>query len=371
MVTAITPSYGTDLAEPRTMKIVHLADSLEVGGAEKLITLLCRWQRLQGHEASVHCLYEIGTLGNELRCEGFQVVLHSRLAIGGYASSIYGKLKLDRPDVLHCHNAAAAILGAIPARAARVKRIVVTRHGAVSPPYLWRRELRFAVASRCCDWVVAVCEQARNNLMAAPFAARKKIVRIYNAASALNRDGVLAPSKAGFTLLNVGRLSPVKDQETLLKAFAIAKVETPDLQLWIVGGGSLRTKLEGLSQQLGLCDSVTFFGERADVSPFLLAADLFILSSITEGLPISLLEALAAGIPAIVTDVGGISEVARLSDAAVTVPPSSPAALAAAITKMAQARDQLSHLGKIARQCYVAHFTPERMASEYMTLYGN
>lgn len=350
------------------MRIVHIADSMEIGGAEKLISLLCRWQRDRGHDASVHCLYDIGPLGEQLRRDGFDVVLHG-FGAGG-AANIYRALKKRNPDIVHCHNAAAAILGALPARVAGAKNIIVTRHGTIERPYALRRELKFAVASRCCDWIVAVCEQARNNLLAAPFATREKIVRIYNAARTLPLNGMAPPTKSGFTLLHVARLSHAKDQETLLRAFLIARMRTPDLRLWIVGDGRLREDLEALARRLQLSESVTFFGEQTDVSPFLVAADLFVLSSVTEGIPISLLEALAAGVPAVVTDVGGMTEVARLSAATITAPPSNPAALAAAIEKMANSRSELPRLKMIARDCYQAHFTFERMADEYMALYN-
>jgi glycosyltransferase involved in cell wall biosynthesis len=351
------------------MKIAHLADSMEMGGAEKLISQLCKWQRQQGHQPSVHCLYQVGVLGEELRADGFDVISHATAKAGGRAAGIYRELKHCAPDVVHCHNATAAILGAIPARLAGARSVVVTRHGIVAPPYGLRRELKFALATRWCDWIVAVCEGARNNLMAAPLAARQKVVRIYNGTLVPHCNGTKPRSKCGFTLLHVGRLSAAKDQETLLKSFAIAKAQTPDLRLWIVGGGSLQAKLESLASQIGINGSVTFFGEQADVSPFLAAADLFVLSSITEGIPVSLLEALGAGVPAVVTDVGGMSEVAQLSRATISVPPSNPAALAAAIEEMGRSRSQLPHLGKIAQQCFASHFTLERMAAEYMTLY--
>jgi glycosyltransferase involved in cell wall biosynthesis len=351
------------------MKIVHLTDSMEVGGAEKLIGMLCRWQRQHGHDPSVHCLYEIGALGEALRREGFQVVLHRPSVFLGRPLSIYRALRHCKPDVVHCHNAAAAVLGALPARMSAARRIVVTRHGIVAPPYSMRRELKFALASRWCNRIVAVCDKAQENLRRAPFSARQKVVRIYNAAPAPDRTATQPPLKSGLTLLHVGRLSPAKDQETLLKAFAMARSRVADLQLWIVGAGSLRAKLEDLAHGIGLNGSVTFFGEQADVSPFLAAADLFVLSSVTEGVPISLLEALAAGVPAVVTDVGGMSEVARLSEAAVTVPASNPAALAAAIEKMILSRDELIRLRIRAQQCYAENFTLDRMASEYMALY--
>jgi glycosyltransferase involved in cell wall biosynthesis len=352
------------------VKIIHIADSMEVGGAEKLISLLCRWQHQQGHEASVHCLYEMGALGKQLRKDGFEVVVHNATRTGGRPADLYRAIKQRTPDVVHCHNAAAAILGALPARMAGVQKIVVTRHGMVAPPYFLRQELKFAFAARWCDWIVAVCERARRNLMAAPFSAQKKVVRIYNAALAPHCDETSSPPKSGFTLLHIGRLNPVKDQETLLRGFALARSRVRDLRLWIVGGGDLRPKLERLARESGLTSSVTFFGEQEDVAPFIRAADLFILSSISEGIPLSLLEALAAGVPSVVTNVGGMSEVAGLSQATITVPPSTPAALAVAIEKMAQSRDQLNHLGNIARECHAAHFTVERMAGQYMELYS-
>ena len=370
MAIPLSPMCRTLSSEDCPMKIVHLTDSMEIGGAEKLISLLCRWQRQQGHDASVHCLYDIGPLGEELRRDGFEVVLHRSSGVGGCVASIHRGFTRCKPEVVHCHNAAAAILGAIPARMAGARTVVVTRHGGVAPPYALKRELKFAFASRWCDWIVAVCEQARLNLVAAPFASHPQIVRIYSAALPPHRNGAGSLSKSGFTLLHVARLSPVKDQQTLLKAFAIAKAHIPDLHLWIVGGGSLRCKLENLASQIGLDGSVTFFGEQADVSPFLMAADVFVLSSVTEGIPVSLLEALAAGVPAVVTDVGGMSEVANLSEATITAPSLSPAALAVAIEKMARARDQLPQLAKIAKQCYAEHFTLDRMASEYMALYN-
>jgi glycosyltransferase involved in cell wall biosynthesis len=352
------------------VKIVHLADSMEVGGAETLIALLCRWQRDNGHDPVVYCLYDLGVLGEELRDDGFEVIVHSRRGRTGRAGSIFGEFRSAKPDVVHCHNAAAAIVGAGAARLAGVRSVIVTRHGNVGPPYLLRQELKFALASRCCDWIVAVCDQARANLMAAPLASRQKIVRIYNAVRPPQRNCASLPAKTGLTLLHVGRLAPAKDQETLLKAFAIARTKIPDLYLWIVGEGSLRPKLEGTAREIGLNGSVKFLGQQADVTPFFEAADLFVLSSVTEGIPISLLEALAVGVPAVVTEVGGMPEVARLSGAMTTVTPSDPAALAAAIIKMAQARENLPQLATIARQSYEANFTLERMASEYMALYS-
>ncbi len=224
------------------MNIAHVTDSMEMGGAEKLTAMLCRLQRARGHDASVHCLYLVGVLGDKLRGEGFDVILHGPPSFLGLMRSLYREFKRSLPDVVHFHNATAAIIGALPARLAGVKPVIVTRHGLVEPPYQLRRELKFALASRCCDWIVGVCEGTRTNLLAAPFADRGKIIHIYNGASAANVGEVPLP-KFGLTLLHVGRLVPSKDHATLLQAVALALPRIPNLQLWIVGDGPLGPSL--------------------------------------------------------------------------------------------------------------------------------
>ena len=352
-----------------SLNIAHVNDSMEMGGSEKLTAILCRLQRSLRHNASVNCLYSVGALGKELQAEGFEVTLHQPSSPFGLMRSLYRKFKSFTPDVVHCHNTTAAVLAALPARLAGVKTVIVTRHSLVQPPYQLRSELRFAVASCWCDWIVGVCESTRRNLLAAPLAARSKIVHIYNGTPAVNL-GAVPHAKSGFTLLHIGRLNVDKDQATLLRAAAIARMQIPNLSLWMIGDGPLGPDLRKLSCALGLNDCVTFFAERNDVSPFLVAADLFVMSSISEGLPIALLEAMSVGLPAVVTDVGGMAEIARLWGAAVLVPPSNPEGLARAVCNAAARRDELSEAGQQAFRCYQQHFTAEVMVNQYMHLYN-
>ncbi len=363
-----TPTLGARAGRNAPLSIAHVGDSMEMGGAEKLTATLCRLQRDQGHTASVHCLYRLGVLGEELRVEGFEVVLHHPSSFFQLVRGLYRSFRRSRPDVVHCHNATAAIMAALPARLAGVKTVIVTRHGLVKPPYQMRRELKFALASRLCDWIVGVCEGTRTNLLAAPFAARDRIIQIYNGACPANAQAVPQPKK-GFTLVHVGRLAPLKDHATLLQAIAPTRKHHPDVQLWIVGGGPLEFSLRRLTDELGLNECVTFFGEQADVSPFLLAADLFVNSSVTEGLPVSLLEAMSLGLPAVATDVGGMGEIARLSGAVTLVPPSDPDSMARALCQAATGRQKLPKLGQLASHCYEQYFRPERMFEDYMSLY--
>ncbi|HLZ50684.1 MAG TPA: glycosyltransferase [Candidatus Acidoferrum sp.] len=362
------PVAGARTEQTTPLNIAHVGDSMEMGGAEKLMATLCRLQRDRGHTASVHCLYSLGVLGVELQAEGFDVTLHYPSSFLHLVRSLYGSFRRSRPDVVHCHNATAAIIAVVPARLAGVKTVIATRHGLVKPPYQIRRELKFALASRWCDWIVGVCESTQTNLLAVPFAARDKIIHIYNGAEPADIRAVPQPKK-GFTLLHVGRLAPLKDHATLLQAVARTRALHPDVRLWIVGGGPLEPSLQRLTFDLGLKGCVTFFGEQADVSPFMLAADLFVSSSITEGLPVSLLEAMSVGLPAVLTDVGGMGEIARLSGAVTLVPPSDPQVMAAALCDAIVRRKELPRLGQLASHCYERYFKPERMLDDYMNLY--
>ena len=366
---SITPIPNAPAERISPLRIAHVGDSMEMGGAEKLTATLCRLQRDRGHTPSVHCLFRLGVLGEDLRSEGFEVTLHPPCSFFLLMRSLYRAFRRFAPDVVHCHNATAAIFAALPARLAGVKTVIVTRHGLVKPPYQLRRELKFAIASHWCDWIVGVCEGTRTNLRAAPFAARDKIIHIYNGAWPANDRAVPRPKK-GFTLLYVGRLAPLKDHATLLRAMALTRSHHPEVQLWIVGDGPREMSLRKLTDELGLNECVTFFGEQADVSPFMLAADLFVSSSVTEGLPVSLLEAMSVGLPALVTDVGGMGEIARLSGAVTLVPSSDPEGMAGALCDAVVRRQELPKMGRLASFCYEQYFRPERMSDDYMSLYN-
>lgn len=236
-------------------------------------------------------------------------------------------------------------------------------------PYRIRKDLKFwLIAALLCDRVVAVCDVARRNMIAGATRVADKIVTIRNGAYPPLVRTDISVEKRGFTLVTVGRLAPAKSYDTLLRSVAIARQQVKDLTLWIVGDGVQAASLRRLSSELGLDGVVHFFGERADVGNWLREADVFVLSSISEGLPISILEAMAVGLPVIVTDVGGMPEVVSLSGAGTTVRAGDVDGLARAIIEFAR-RDDLKEWGARARSCYTQHFTPERMADQYLALY--
>jgi len=352
------------------MRIAHVIDSMEVGGAEAVVTALCRMQQATGHSPEVHCVMKRGLLAERLEAEGVPVYLHGPSGEGRAMLSFYRGFKASRPDVVHCHNKVATVRAAPAARLAGAGAVISTRHGMVAPPYRLRKELKFwLTASMFCDRVVAVCETARGNMRTGAKAVAHKIVTIRNGAYSANGGSPVEVSKNGFTLVTVGRLAPAKNYAMLLRSVAMARERVPDVSLWFVGDGVEAASLKKLADDLGLAGAVKFWGERGDVGPWLRKADVFVLSSLSEGLPISVLEAMAAGLPMIVTEVGGMPEVLSLSGAGRTVPPGDTQALGATIVDLAARRKELVDWGRRARACYEQYFTPERMASDYLSLY--
>jgi glycosyltransferase involved in cell wall biosynthesis len=354
------------------MKIAHIVDSMEIGGAEMLVLLMSHLQREQGHDPSVYAIAGLGPLGEELRKDGFDVQANLGQHLPGSWRNFYRIFKQTRPDVVHLHNPTPTVYAAMPARMAGIPSIVSTRHSLVAPPHRKIAELKYAVAATCCDWVAGICDATVDNLRRLHTVPARKIVRVYNGAAPLQRVAQAHwPDKGGFTLVYVGRLEPVKNHRLLLRAFSLALASMPDLRLWMVGDGSERTSLEGFSAELNISAQVKFWGQKLDVAPFFSAADAFIMSSSSEGLPMSLLQAFSLGLPAIVTDVGGMAEAVRLAQAGFTVPALDPAGMAAAILRLAAGDAERKQFSTNARNAFQSRFTLQAMVDAYMNLYRN
>ena len=354
------------------MKIAHVVDTMDVGGAETLVLQMSRRQRELGHETSIYTLDALGVLGEQMLLEGFslQSNMGGRLPVA--VRSFHRVLKASKPDVVHLHNPKPTFYAAMAARMAGVASIVSTRHSLVAPPRKLSRELKYAVAIPFCDWVVGICDATTNNLKSVHRVSAQKIRRIYNGAAPLQRVGHEdCPRKEGFTLLYAGRLAPVKNHALLLHAFRLALSSCAGLRLWMAGDGTERDRLQRLAMELGITEQVTFWGQQLDVASFYSAADAFVLSSSSEGLSISLLQAFSLGLPGIVTDVGGIAEAVRLAKAGLLVSADDPAEMAAAILRLAGNKADQEQFSRNASVAFHAHFTLSAMVDAYMDLYRN
>jgi glycosyltransferase involved in cell wall biosynthesis len=352
------------------MKIVHVVDSMEVGGAETLVRQMCRLQRAQGDDPRVYAIRNLGALGEQMRQEGFLVRSNVGVHLLDAAREFYRLFRQWRPEVVHLHNPTPTVYAAMPARIAGIRSILSTRHSLVGPPRRVIAELKYALAARCCSWIVGICDATVNNLKSLHTVPARKIVRVYNGSEPLRRVPKSGcPPKSGFTLLYVGRLAQVKNHALLLHAFRHALSTVPELRLWMVGDGSERAMLEALARELNILGQVVFWGEQLDVSPFFSAADAFIMSSRSEGLPMSLLQALSLGLPAIVTDVGGMAEVVRVAGAGYVVSLGESGPMASAIVRIATSDSDRVRFSAAAIASFHQSFMLETMVSNYAQYY--
>jgi glycosyltransferase involved in cell wall biosynthesis len=349
------------------MKIVHVVYSLEMGGAEMLVAQLCRIQRSQGHDVSVCAYSMLGAVGEMLRQEGFTIHVAGEAHPALTAWRYFRLFRRMRPDVVHCHNVAPTLQAAVSARVAGSRLVLSTRHSLVAPPYNRSSEAMYNVVATACDFIVGICQITCANLRGTTLAHRGKIRLVYNGSPPITR--VKTPARATLELLFVGRMAEVKDLGTLVRAVALAAERLPQLRLSVVGDGIDRVPMAKLAAELGVADRIRFCGQQLETDGYFSAADVFVMSSVSEGLPMSLLQAMSIGVPAITTDVGGMAEILRECGSGLLVPVGDSAAMADAMVRLANDPALCAQLGARAMTAYQARFTLDRMVEGYTKLY--
>lgn len=306
------------------MKLLQLVHGLPVGGTEMMVCHLVRGLRRSGWDVSVACLDQIGELGAALESEGVSVRLLGRKS--GFDSGLAGRIaalvKSDRIDLVHAHQYTCFFYAAL-ARPRSGKPLLFTEHGRFYPDVssVKRRVFNYLFGQRA-DRITAVSEGVKRSLVKVEGFDGSRIDVIYNGID-LDRFraaesesvqelraslGILPGTKVIGT---VGRLDEIKNQSFLIHALSALQRSGVEASLLLVGDGPEREKLGSVALRLGLDKYVRFLGKRNDVARILRAMDIFALSSFSEGLPMTLIEAMAASTPIVSTGVGGIPEIIK------------------------------------------------------------
>lgn len=372
----------SDASYKSPLDIVHVVENLERGGLERMVIDLAGVQRAAGHRCRVICLFQSGALAGELEAQGIEVQACRKR--GGFDLAalrrLRGGLRATPGAVVHTHNANAHYHTVAAAIGLPIARLINTRHGmGVAQPrsrgeWLYRRTMRRT------DTVAAVCEAARARFAQQGVSPRGRLLSVPNGIridrfppasderrAALRRDlGLAAHARI---IGSVGRLNPVKDQATLLRAFARLRVEFVDTALVLVGDGALRGSLESQAAALGIADAVRFLGDRGDVRELLQGFDIFALSSLSEGYSMALLEACASGLPIVATDVGGNREIVVDGRNGRLVPPARDDALADGFAMLLRDPAGAAAMGSAGREWALREASVETMARRYDALY--
>lgn len=367
--------------------IAHVLYRLDTGGMERvLVTVINRTQPKYRH--AVICLdrytaYRERIVDPDVAC----FALHKK---AGKDWACYFRLwkvlRQLRPDLVHTYNSGA--LDAAPvAKLAGVRRVVHAERGrsAEDPNGESRkyRALRRWLAPFI-DRYLAVSRDLRDWLTEKVGIDPERVVYLPNgidvadfAISPSRKDtrpllGSFAPADT-IVIGTVGRLDPVKDQAGLLAAFKLLCDSLPEaggrLRLAIVGEGPERQTLEARITELGLRERVCLFGNRPDVAAILAELDIFALSSIAEGMPGVVLEAMAAGLPVVATDVGGVGEVVSDGTTGLMVPAGNPAAMSQALSDYVLDASLRVRHGGAGRRAAETRFSLDHMLSSYIALY--
>ena len=230
-----------------------------------------------------------------------------------------GILKEQKVDILHCHRHQAVVYGALAGWIAGTKAVIAHVHGLNRSRTFGRRLINRIVLRRV-KKILTVGESVKQDVIKSnPFVPDEKVVSVGNSIDVsrfVNTQVDKSCAKQGlglnaddYVIGAVGRLEPTKGFDTLIRAFAVFKRQAANAKLVFVGEGSLRQSLESISKQMGVEGSVVFAGRRNDMPDVFCAMDVFVMSSVAEGMPRVLLEAMVSGVPCVATSIGGIPEI--------------------------------------------------------------
>ena len=361
--------------------ICQVLHGLRVGGAEVLAARLGRSLRGR-YRFHFVCLDELGTLGEELRGEGFPVeVLERRPGVDWRLPLRLARLLArHRTTLIHAHQYTPFFYALAARLLYRRPPVLFTEHGRWLPDYPRRKRIVFnRLLLQRRDHVLGVGEALRQALIVNEGIPARRVGVIYNgidlgphAAPPEDRSGVRREMQVrdeDFVVIQVARLVPIKDHLTALRAVQRVAAALPWVYLVVVGEGPEEPGIRHFIAENGLADHVRLLGLRSDVARLLPAADVFLLSSLNEGIPLTVIEAMAAGLPVVSTDVGGVAEVVEEGRTGLLAPAGDAEGLARQILRLAADAALRQQLGQAGRQRAFAQFSEEKMLDAYDRLY--
>jgi glycosyltransferase involved in cell wall biosynthesis len=364
-----------------TIRVLHVVPDLIPYGLEKVVASLVERRDAQRFDITVASLYSTpgGTLGDEIEAHGGRVISLGKRP--GFDPRMFSRLRgvfrQVQPHVIHSHNYVlrytlpAAIGLNTPAMVHTIHNVAqheVDRVGVWVQRAAFRSRVHpVAIAQEVADSYERVYNLPRptlipNGIGVGEFATCRD-----------NRTQLRAElgyGPADLLFICVARFFPQKNHKLLLESFAQSQAaKLPHAHLLLAGDGSLEQETRELAQALGIAHRVRFLGRRSDIRALLGASDAFVLGSLWEGNPLSVMEAMAAGLPIAVTAVGGVPELAIQGVSGLIVPPANAAALAGAINQLTADPALRQRLGAAAALRALARFDHRQMALAYESLY--
>lgn len=325
--------------------------------------------------SSIGCLKRSGELSNQLD-KGTDVVVFEK---GNYfdlsiMNNLISYIKKNQFDIIHCHNPGTLLYGVMAGKFCN-KKIVNTEHGFVDS-HTAKSCIKDKLLYNLSEEITVVSDSLKKSLLNKFKIPPNKIHVIKNGIEPLFLENSKFQSKLKLGLETeynyigiVARLSPVKNHKAMIDAFKLITKQKPKTKLLIVGDGELREELHNYVEINRLNNVILFLGSRDDIPTILNALDIFVLSSNSEGLSMAIIEAMAAGLPVVATNVGGNKELVMDGINGLLVPPKCPESIANAVIKLVNNNSFATRLGNTGKDIFLNKFTINKMVEKFIEIY--
>lgn len=374
----------------RRLRLAQVVTRMDIGGVPEHVMTLIRELR-HDFDVTVICgdindihRHDLTEMNVAIESIPFRRLLNPLADIKTFFA-LFAFYRLQKFDVVHTHMSKAALIGSIAAVCARIPVIVNTAHnlGFIALP---NRALKllfwvydFVLLRATMDAVITVSMQVRERIVQTRLLSPTRVFAVHNGMSGQKMkvsEGDAAARRAEFgvssdeiLIVSVARLVWFKGLSTLISAMPLLLAKYPGARIVVAGEGPLREELTKQAEDLGVGDRLVLTGERCDIPAILSAADIFVLPSVSEGMPISIMEAMAAGRPVVATDVGGVAELVDHNETGLLVPPRTPPALADALAQLALDPKQRAAMGARGQRRIASEFSPQQMAESTAAIY--
>ena len=362
----------------KKIKVLHITFDMAIGGAEQLIRQLIESAdtTIYGHQ--IACLDgKTGEIGQELIKQGINIKQFTRQP--GFDFELIKQVRKyilgNKIDIVHCHQYTPYIYGLFASLGSGCK-VIFTEHGRFYPDsYKWKRYLINPFISMFTDAIIAISESTGEALVKYENFPKHKIKVFYNGTTSFHADknnqfkNEFNIPLDHIVMGTISRLDPIKNQKMMIMAFAELARNFSNIHLLIIGDGPERESLQQLTRELLIEDNVCFTGFIVNPQRYLPMFDIFLLSSLSEGTSMTLLEAMSCAIPAVVTNVGGNPEIVINNETGIVTENDNMTAYSAAIQKLLENSELCISMGNAAKSRFDKLFSIEKMQEAYSSLY--
>lgn len=364
----------------KKIKVLHLTFDMRIGGTEQVIKNLIESSNKDAFQSMVLCIESpIGPFGDMLKKTG--ITVHSLSRKQGFDSKLIGQIRSfirhNDIDILHCHQYTPWVYGCLSALGQKCK-VIFTEHGRFYPDRTsWKRKVVNPILHRITDSVTTISNATKTALSEFEYIPNASTQVIYNGIIPCKADQAeLSSLKKQFNvseheviLGTIARLDSIKNHLMMLDAFKLLLQRGINARLIIVGDGEMRTEIEARIKAHGIGDHVIMPGYIASPNAYLALFDIYLLSSLSEGTSMTLLEAMSMRKPCVVTDAGGNAEIIENEVNGLVTENNNAQKFSEAIVTLSKSLALRQNYGQAGFKRFQQQFTTAFMTTEYESLY--